>query len=145
MSDLNKAIEIATRAHAGQMDMSGQPYILHPLRVMLRLTNPVARMVAVLHDVIEDTHVTEADIKRAGFSSEVMAALRLVTHDKKSIGYLEYVQRIRDSKNTIAVQVKIADLLDNTDPARLKHLKPKVRDSMQKRHLAALGLLKRKH
>lgn len=140
--NLNKAIEIAARAHAGQLDKSGQPYILHPLRVMLNLKDPNARIVAVLHDVIEDTSVTMSQIKSLGFKKEIIAALALMTHDKTKYSYPDYVRRIRDSKNEVAIQVKLADLKDNTDPVRLRSLDAKTRRRMNKRHSEALRILK---
>lgn len=140
--DLNKAIEIAARAHAGQFDKSGQPYILHPLRVMLDLKDPEARIVAVLHDVIEDTPVTLSQIKAAGFDERIIAALELVTHRREECDYPEYIRRIRDSKNKIALQVKLADLKDNEDPARMSALDPKTRERLSRRHREARSLLR---
>ena len=67
---LNKAIEIATKAHVGQVDKSGNPCILHPLRVMLACESEIERICAVLHDVIEDIPITLEDIKKQGFSDE---------------------------------------------------------------------------
>lgn len=139
--DLNKAIEIAARAHAGQLDKSGQPYILHPLRVMLNLKDPEARIVAVLHDVIEDTLVTLPQIKEAGFSDQIIEALKLVTHRQEECDYPEYIRRIRDSKNEIALQVKLADLKDNGDPARMHALDPETRKRLLQRHYEARRIL----
>ncbi|MFI5363490.1 MAG: HD domain-containing protein [Elusimicrobiota bacterium] len=142
MDDLNKAIELAARAHSGQVDKSGGPYILHPLRVMLRLSDPIARIVGVLHDVIEDTKLTALDVEDAGFGPQVMAALKLVTHSDLTQPYLEYVRRIRDSGDDVAIQVKMADLMDNMDPDRVARLKPDERERLQERHLAAFKLLR---
>jgi (p)ppGpp synthase/HD superfamily hydrolase len=82
MATLERAVEIAAKAHAGVKDKQGQPYILHPIRVMMGVEDDDAKMVAVLHDVIEDTEVTLDDIRAAGFSEAVIAALDLVTHRK---------------------------------------------------------------
>jgi hypothetical protein len=111
MSTIAKAIEIAARAHADQKDKEGGSYILHPLRVMMRVEGDPARMVAVLHDTIEDTSLTEEDLRREGFSEDVLAALQLVTHDSRDT-YADYV--VRCAGNPIAKQVKLADLEDNT-------------------------------
>lgn len=111
MATLEKAIEIAARAHAGQRDKEGQPYLLHPLRVMMQVADEAARIVAVLHDAIEDTPLTEDDLRREGFDEATLAALRLVTHEK-SEPYADYVVRCRG--NAIARQVKLADLHDNS-------------------------------
>lgn len=111
MATLEKALEIAARAHAGQKDKEGLAYILHPLRVMHRVSDEAARIVAVLHDVVEDTSVTLDDLRAAGFSDEVMAAVACVTHARHE-PYAEYVVRCRN--NPIARQVKLADLEDNS-------------------------------
>lgn len=111
MATLDRAVEIAARAHAGQQDKEGLPYILHPLRVMMRVQEPEARIVAVLHDTVEDTSVTQDDLRREGFSEKVLAALRLVTHDEAE-SYADYVVRI--ARDPIARQVKLADLEENS-------------------------------
>ncbi len=79
MGTLERAIEIAAGAHAGQVDKAGEPYILHSLRVMLRVTSPEERMAAVLHDVVEDTCVSLQDLISEGFSSEVVSAIEALT------------------------------------------------------------------
>lgn len=111
MATLEKAVAIAAQAHAGQSDKEGLPYILHPLRVMLRVEEGDARIVAVLHDTIEDTTLTEDDLRREGFSERILAALRLVTHDK-SEPYADYV--VGCFADPIARQVKLADLEENS-------------------------------
>src|SRR5262245_31644786 len=111
MATLQRAIEIAVAAHAGQLDKSGEPYILHPLRVMLSLATEEERIVGVLHDVVEDTATTMDDLRRAGFSGPVLASLALVTH-AKSEPYAEYV--VRCSRDPVARAVKLADLRDNS-------------------------------
>ena len=111
MSTLEKAIEIASLAHAGVLDKQGQPYILHPLRVMLNVRGLVAQVVAVLHDVVEDTDVTLEDLRNAGFSEEILAALALVTH-RREVSYADYV--IGCKPNNVAREVKLSDLSENT-------------------------------
>ena len=115
MSTLERAIAIAAAAHQGVVDKQGQPYVLHPLRVMLGVNDPTARIVAVLHDVVEDTAVTLDEIQAEGFSAEVVRALSLMTHDS-STSYADYVVACLD--NDIARQVKLADLKDNMSLAR---------------------------
>jgi (p)ppGpp synthase/HD superfamily hydrolase len=110
MATIEKALQIAAQAHAGQRDKEGHPYILHPLRVMHSVEGDEARIVAVLHDVIEDTSVTEADLRHEGFSESVIAAVRCVTHSEDET-YAEYVVRCRG--NEVARRVKLADLEDN--------------------------------
>jgi len=111
MATLEKALEIAARAHAGQRDKEGLPYILHPLRVMHRVSDEAAQIVAVLHDVVEDTPVTLDELRAAGFSPEIVAAIACVTHRREE-SYADYVIRCRD--NPLAREVKLADLEDNS-------------------------------
>ena len=110
MATIEKALQIAAKAHEGQKDKDGQPYILHPLRVMNAVDGEEAKIAAVLHDVIEDSPVTEEDLRNEGFSEAVITAVRCLTHGK-SESYADYV--IRCSNNDIACQVKLADLEDN--------------------------------
>lgn len=111
-----KAIQIAAKAHEGQKDMAGQPYILHPLRVMLRTGNEIERICAVLHDVIEDTPITLEMLKDEGFSLDVLAVLDLLTK-REGESYDDFISRIL--KNETACRVKLADLADNMDLSRL--------------------------
>src|SRR5262249_48275135 len=83
VATIEKAIQIAARAHEGQRDKEGLPYILHALRVMMSVEGAEAQIVAVLHDVIEDTTVTADDLRGAGFGEEVIAAVLCVTHRKE--------------------------------------------------------------
>ena len=111
MSPLDRAIQIAAKAHEGQTDKDGAPYILHPLAVMSRVDGLTAKIVAVMHDVVEDTSVTMEDLRRAGFGRDVLEPLALVTHAKTE-PYAEYV--IRCKANPIARAVKLADLTENS-------------------------------
>ncbi|TWT29535.1 HD domain-containing protein [Blastopirellula retiformator] len=116
MATREKAVEIAATAHAGVKDKQGQPYLLHPLRVMQGVEGETAQIVAALHDVVEDTPITFEDLALEGFSEEVLAALRLVTHDDGQ-SYADYV--IACKANPIARQVKHSDLRDNANLSRL--------------------------
>jgi (p)ppGpp synthase/HD superfamily hydrolase len=133
---LNRAIILAVEAHAGQTDKAGEPYILHPLRVMLRLTDPTERIVAVLSDVIEDSHYTLSDLEEMGFPQDIVSALDALTR-RPGEHYFDYMKRL--SLNLIATKVKLADLADNTDPAR----KSNIGASMHARYQKAIGYLKR--
>jgi hypothetical protein len=115
MANLEKAIQIAARAHDGQVDKQGLPYILHPLRVMDGVNHLDAKIVGVLHDVVEDTSVTFDDLEREGFSGAILAAIRCVTHASGE-SYADYVVRCRS--DPIARQVKLSDLADNTRLSR---------------------------
>lgn len=116
MATIEKAVEIASQAHAGVKDKQGEPYLLHPIRVMMGVEGEAAQIVAVLHDVVEDTDVTLDDIRNGGFSDEVIAALTLVTHERDQ-PYADYVIACRANK--VARQVKLSDLRDNTSLSRL--------------------------
>src|SRR5262245_61807322 len=115
---LSDAVALAAVAHAGQLDKSGQAYILHPIRVMMRCEphGPVAQMAAVLHDVVEDTWVTLGVLRAAGYSEDVIDAVDALTQRKPGETYFDYIRRC--SRNRIATQVKLADLEDNSDPKR---------------------------
>ena len=115
MSELESAIRVAVAAHAGQADKTGGPYITHPLRLMAMVDGDAAKCAAVLHDVVEDTAVTLDDLRREGFSEDVLSAVECLTHIK-SQPYVDYVIRCRD--HPIARQVKLADLTDNSRPDR---------------------------
>jgi (p)ppGpp synthase/HD superfamily hydrolase len=116
VATIEKALEIAAKAHNGVKDKQGEPYILHPIRVMMGVDGESARIVGVLHDVVEDTEVTIDDIKAEGFSDEVLAALALVTHAADQ-SYADYV--VACKANDIARQVKLSDLRDNSSLNRL--------------------------
>lgn len=116
MATLERAIALAVEAHAGARDKAGQPYILHPLRVMFRLEGNAERIVAVLHDVVEDTGRTPEDLRALGFSEEVLAALACVTK-REGESYDDFVTRAMS--NPIAKRVKLADIEDNLDVRRL--------------------------
>src|SRR5437667_8919459 len=111
MATLEKAIELAARYHAGQKDKEGLPYITHPLRVMQRVQGADAQIVAVLHDALEDTKLTEADLRSAGFSENIIRDVKAVTHDRAE-PYADYVVRIAGLD--VPRRVKLADLEDNT-------------------------------
>jgi len=117
MSTLQRAIEIATIAHKDQVDKAGKPYIDHPLRVMQAVEGEDAKIVAVLHDVLEDCPTFTLDYLRSeGFSQEVLVALAHITKTELDT-YRAYIKRV--SNNRLATQVKLADLKDNSDLTRL--------------------------
>ena len=111
-----RAILFAFDAHRGQYDKSGLPYIAHPLHVAESMETEDECVVALLHDVLEDTDITIEDLTRIGISDRQIAALKLLCHDD-SVSYLEYVQAIRVDQ--IARKVKLADLHHNSDLTRL--------------------------
>ncbi|MBU3847161.1 MAG: HD domain-containing protein [Candidatus Acinetobacter avistercoris] len=116
MSTLEKAIALAANRHAGQVDKANQPYILHPLRVMLKMKTTPQQIVAVLHDILEDTNTTVVELITLGFSSEIVDAVIALTK-KEDENRIEVAYRI--VKNPLARAVKLADLADNMDISRI--------------------------
>ena len=112
LSQIEVALEIALKAHKGQRDLDGNPVILHPLTVALKGNNENEIVAGLLHDVVEDTDWTFDDLLEAGIKPEVVDVLRLLTHSK-DVPYLDYVQRIAESHNPIAINVKCNDLEHN--------------------------------
>ena len=129
------AIALAAKVHEEQKDKAGKPYILHPIRVMMRLRteNSELNQVAILHDVIEDGDVTYETLGRMGFSEAVINTLRLLTHDR-GISYENYIERMRG--DYYALLVKREDLRDNSDITRLRGVSDKDVARMKKYHLA---------
>ena len=116
MASLERAVEIAAKSHAGQTDKAGQPYILHPLRVMLRVSDTEPRIAAVLHDVVEDSDITFDDLRAEGFSESVLAAVEVLT---KRPGESRTQAASRARANPIAREVKLADNAENMDLSRI--------------------------
>jgi (p)ppGpp synthase/HD superfamily hydrolase len=116
MPTIERAIAIAAAAHAGQLDKAGQPYIYHPLRVMLGVEGLHARMAAVLHDVVEDTEVSLDALAQEGFPAEVLDAVAALT---KQPGEGRLAAAARAAAHPVARRVKLADNADNMDLSRL--------------------------
>ena len=123
---LNKAIEIAVRAHTGQLDKAGEPYIRHPLRVMLDCKNETEMICAVLHDCVENTSVTLDYLRSEGFSEEVVSVIDTLTR-REDETYKAYIGRVLE--NETACQIKLADLADNIKLSKI----PKPADRDEKR------------
>ena len=119
--NLEKAIKIAVNAHFGAKDRGGKPYILHPLNVMMRVEKEDEKIVAVLHDVVEDTDWTFEALMKEGFSEVIIEALHSVTKYNDDEDYEEFVKR--SLNNEIGRIVKIADLKENLDVTRIGELK----------------------
>lgn len=136
---LERAIAIAAEAHADQVDKGGEPYILHPLRVMMAVKEPADRIVAVLHDVIEDSAwgINELFVVE-GFSEEVCDAVWALTRQPRET-YEAFIQRL--STNPIARRVKLADLDDNSDMSRIQNPTQKDWDRARKYARAITTLL----
>ena len=111
-----KALKLCFEAHKNQVDKSGLTYVFHPFHLAEQMTDENTTVVALLHDVVEDTDYTIADLKNMGFNEEILEAISLMTHSK-NVPYMDYVAEIK--KNPIAKAVKLADLKHNSDLSRL--------------------------
>ncbi len=120
---IEEAIRIANEAHFGENDLDGNPVILHPLIVGLKGCTREEMIAGFLHDVVEDTRETFTGLLMKGVDRPIVEALKLLTHEK-STDYYNYIQRIIDSGNPIAIHVKQADLQHNLERGRAGgHLK----------------------
>ena len=115
-SNTKKALKLCFEAHKEQVDKSGMPYVFHPFHLAEQMKDESTTIVALLHDVVEDTDYTITDLTDMGFSKEVTDALSLLTHDE-TVEYMDYVALIKN--NPVARKVKIADLKHNSDLTRL--------------------------
>ena len=121
--NLERAIQIAVDAHAGAKDRGGKAYILHPISVMMRCKTDEEKIVAILHDVVEDTDWTFEALREEGFTETIIEALKTVTKHSDDEDYDEFIQR--SLKNESGRKVKIADLRENLDVTRIGELTDK--------------------
>ena len=139
--DTKKAMKLCFEAHKDQTDKSGLPYVFHPFHVAEQMPDEKTTIVALLHDVIEDTPYTIQDLREMGFDQEVLAALTLMTQEE-GVPYMDYVARIRE--NDIARTVKLADLQHNSDLTRLEEIDEDAVKRAEKYKAAARLLLEAK-
>ena len=132
-----KALRLSFEAHKDQVDKSGMPYVYHPFHLAEQMDTEETVIVALLHDVVEDTDYTLQNIADMGFSQTVVEAIALMTHDE-SVSYMDYVARIK--QNPIAAAVKLADLRHNSDVSRLDVVDDKAIERIQK-YQQAIALL----
>ena len=132
-----KAMRLSFEAHKNQVDKSGMPYVYHPFHLAEQMETEETVIVALLHDVVEDTDYTLDDIRAMGFPDSVVKALALMTHDK-SVPYMDYVAKIKS--NPIAKAVKLADLKHNSDLSRLDIIDEKALKRVEK-YAAAMRTL----
>lgn len=137
MSTLERAIALAATAHEGQTDKAGAPYILHALRVMLRLETTEERIAAVLHDIVEDCGWTLDRLRAEGFPEPVVLGVEAVTR-RDDESYEEFV--LRAKAHPIGRRVKLADLADNSDLSRLSQITDRDRARLEKYRLATEAL-----
>ena len=133
------ALKLCFAAHKDQQDKSGMPYVFHPFHLAEQMQTEETTIVALLHDVVEDTDYTLEDLSAMGFDPVVIEALTLLTHDE-NVPYMEYVRTIKD--NPVAKAVKLADLQHNSDLSRLDSVDEKALARREK-YLKALALLKK--
>lgn len=128
---LAEAIAIAAEAHVKQTDKAGAPYILHPLRVMQRLTTEAEMIVAVLHDVVEDTHWNLEDLRAAGFQDDVLEAIDCLTRREEET-YDDFIERVKS--HPLARRIKLADIEDNLNVTRLSEVTDRDVERLRKYH-----------
>lgn len=133
-----KALCIAYKAHEGQVDKTGVPYIFHPFHLAESMTDENSTIVALLHDVIEDTDWTIDDLEKEGFNEDILTALKLMTHNPAE-PYMNYISRL--STCPVARQVKLADLYHNSDRTRVENPDEKMLKRWEK-YDRAIQLLK---
>lgn len=114
-----KAIRIAAKVHKGQVDRFGQPYLLHVLRVATRGVDSDERLLGALHDVLERSDLTIADLRRRGFPTHILTALKHITRNGRE-SYEAYIDRV--VKNKLAIRVKVHDLSDKMDLRNIGHM-----------------------
>lgn len=134
-----KALILCFEAHKEQSDKSGMPYVFHPFHLAEQMQDEESTIVALLHDVIEDTEYTLDDLRKMGFNDSVLAAINLMTHED-GVPYMDYVEKIK--ANPIAKTVKLADLRHNSDMTRLDVVTPRDQERAEK-YLAAINLLEK--
>ena len=132
-----KALRLCFDAHSHQVDKSGMPYVFHPFHLAEQMDTEESTILALLHDIVEDTDFTLEDLAEMGYPSTVIDALALMTHDP-SVPYMDYVKQI--SANALATKVKLADLRHNSDLSRLDVIDSKALARVEK-YAAAIQLL----
>ena len=134
-----KALKLCFEAHKNQVDKTGMPYVFHPFHLAEQMKDEDTTVVALLHDLIEDTDYTLDDLRQMGFGEQVLDAIALMTHDP-AVPYMDYVAQIKT--NPIARAVKLADLKHNSDMTRLDSITP-YDEERAKKYRKAIRLLKR--
>ena len=132
-----KALKLCFEVHKNQTDKSGMPYVFHPFHLAEQMQDEESTVVALLHDVIEDSDHTVDDLRRMGFSETVLSAIALMTHDP-DVPYMDYVAKIKE--DPIARAVKLADLKHNSDASRLDRVTPHDEARLEK-YKKAIALL----
>ena len=138
-TNTKKALKLCFEAHKNQVDKSGMPYVFHPFHLAEQMETEETTIVALLHDVVEDTDYTLENLREMEFGETVVKALSLLTHDD-AVEYMDYVRAIKE--NPIAKAVKLADLRHNSDLSRLDVIDEKAL-IRQEKYLKAMDLLEK--
>lgn len=136
---INEALKLCCKAHLDQTDKSGLPYYLHPIHLAYQMHDEDSIITALLHDVVEDSNYTIKDLENMGFSKNVCNAVGLLTRGPYD-SYMDYIRRIKDSGNSIALAVKLADLRHNSDLSRFEYTTEKD-EKRTNRYLKAISIL----
>ena len=137
-NSLNKAIIIASKIHKGKKGRNREPAILHPIRVMSKMTDNNSRVVAILHDVVESKKISIQELKDNGFNDKICKAVDLLSR-KKGEKYFNYIDRLKNSK--LACKVKLADLTDNYIRRKLYKFASKIDMQKIKKYKKAYKIL----
>lgn len=138
MATLQRAIELAVLFHSKQVDKSGQPYILHPMRIMLWCSTEEERQAAIMHDLLEDTSLTIEDLVKEGFSQTVIDCVEYLTR-RENEKYSDFIERC--CENPMAIKIKLLDIADNMDVTRLDTLGENDLGRLKRYHRARRRLL----
>ena len=133
------ALKLCFEAHKEQVDKSGMPYVFHPFHLAEQMETEETIIVALLHDIIEDTEYTIEDLIKEGFDKTVVDAVALMTH-ADGVDYMQYIAAIK--QNPIAKAVKLADLRHNSNISRLDVIDEKAYER-RKKYLEALEFLEK--
>lgn len=139
---IKRALSFAREVHSGQVDKAGADYIPHPITVALLCDDPMEKVVALLHDTMEDHgDMVSYEILLELFGKEVAEAVQLLTNDGSKGTYLDYIRFIKSSGNRLAIEVKKADLVTNMDLSRLETVSERDRKRVEQRYRPALDIL----
>lgn len=133
-----KAMDIAYRAHHGQVDKGGVPYVFHPCHLAEQMETETEVVASLLHDVIEDSYYSITHLQAAGFSDEALEAVALLTHNKNE-PYIDYIRRL--STNPVARKIKLADIQHNSDESRLAECSQEEITRLRNKYATALEIL----
>ena len=133
VASYERALIIVSVMFKDSKDKNGEPYINHLLSVSNSLDVPIEKLVGLLHDIVEDTDTTFEELKEAGFNDSVIEALKLITK-KDGENYSDFIDRIIDSNNMIALKVKLKDMENNMDPKRLNKLPQEIKEKLENKY-----------